>query len=251
MIRAKLASRGVEYDPERFGVFYDNNRSLKIKRECDRVKSNGNRIGEIQVQINCSSDSNHPLPLESVKEIERQIDRHVRRYLRMRELDKDQSETAWWSYSSHRFLVALFQEAKLPLKYAAQQPRSLSYEYFKYQAAQVGIEYTAPHIEDGRVDFEALHWGDISYIGSGRPCLRLKAQIPATILASLPGKRMQDVIDHPVIRRSKPVKIVEAVQDSEMLTLVMEDVQQPLQRAPTGISQAWVNIPFWPRTTDT
>ncbi len=250
MIKDALDRHGIENDPDRFGVFYDHNGAVKIRRECEREKSNGASEKQVQVYINCRPNPEEPLDGRSLHEVQRQIDRYVRRRVRLREIEKSGEERPLWSCSGHRLLISLFREADLSLRYAAEGQKSLAYEFFSYKASVEGIENNPLHSEDGRVDFETVRWKGISYIGGGRPCIRLDTQVPETILSALPGKLLQGLIDHPVIQKAKPIKIVEAAQDLDGLSIVMEDIQDPLQRPPKGISMKWARIPYHPQPID-
>lgn len=251
MIKKELARYGIEDDPKRFGVIYDHNGAVKIRRECEREKSSGAKEIQVEVYINCRANDQEPLDARSMREVRRQIDRYARRRLRLREIEKDEKELPFWSYSSHRLLVALFQEAGLSLQYAAHGQQSLSYEYFDYGTQNAGIiQCSPPHIEDGRLDFATVQWKDISYIGGGRPCIRLDKHVPETILSTLPGRHLQDLIDHPAIKRAKPIKIEEVEQNMDGISIIMEDIQETLQKPPVGISKKWARIPYHPQSID-
>lgn len=175
--------------------------------------------------------------------LDRQIARHVRRLLRLQSIgDADPH----WSYTMHRLMLAMFRHADVdPILTMA---GSLEHRHMllDHVTQDTPLSVGAIRIEDGRIDAATLHLPGLQFAGNGRTAVLITADMPETMVASLPGRRLHEVVDHPAIARAGPIRIEDADVQNGNLTLVVEDVQDHVRRPPTGADRRWRKAPYRP-----
>lgn len=71
----------------------------------------------------------------------------------------------------------------------------------------------------------------------------IRQQLPATVVAGLPGRLLGDVTDHPMLAHALGVRIMAAQCSGDVLTLDMEDERVTLAPAPGGAP--WLRFPWF------
>lgn len=187
---------------------------------------------------------------EGLRRLTRQIHRHLRRTARIAALGDDAG--ADWAHTMHRLpLTAMRMAGVDPVLLLRKDGEHLM------QWLEKKIEMTVGtfSIEDGRIDANdlSLDNGELRFVGSGRPALIAHAAVPETVLVALGGRLLSEVVEHPVVQRAGPLRIVEAFSttgDPPWVTFILEDRQEFIRRPPPGTDRRWNRIPFEPHWVD-
>lgn len=183
------------------------------------------------------------------KELRRQIDRHARRLLRLDAIG-GADEPPIWSNSLHVLAVAMLRHAGIPPGYLVHTGDAARDQLINYLASEKNVGMGQMRHEDGRLDVSTLIVGKLEFVGFGRPCLNVTAQMPDSAVAALPGRRLREVVDHPTTARTGALRIEDAIMADGMLTLVLEDRQEPLARTPAGTDRRWLRVPYHPKPNE-
>lgn len=175
--------------------------------------------------------------------LEREIGRHVRRLLRLEAVGDDDP---MWSYTMHRLMLGMFRCAGVDPVLTVSGPQEHRRMLLDYVTQDTPLSIGAIRVEDGRIDAATMHLAGIQFAGNGRVAVLLKADMAETLVSSLPGRRLHEVLDHPAVARAGPIRIQDAdVQDGH-LTLVVEEVQDHVRRPPKGADRRWRKAPYHP-----
>lgn len=204
------------------------------------------------VNLPVEADPARPLGAFALREITMLIERHARRTMRLRALrsaGQDGAEPTW-SFTMHRMMRGFLMARGIDPAMAVARPdmdkagRDNLDFVMRYLGQQASVSIGRNLQEDGRLDFDSLLDDGIQIIGKGRPAILIEGSFPETVAASLPGRLVSEVVDHPAVRRAGPVRIEDADFSSGLLTIVMTDVQDFVRRPPKGFDRTWSRMRF-------
>jgi hypothetical protein len=175
--------------------------------------------------------------------LDREIARHVRRLLRLQSIGDAEP---LWSYTMHRLMLAMFRHADVDPVLTVAGRHEHRRMLLDHVTQDTPLSVGAIKVEDGRIDAATLNLPGLQFAGNGRTAVLITADIPQTVVASLPGRRLRDVVDHPAVARAGPIRIEAADVQNGHLTLVVEDVQDHVRRPPTGADRRWRKAPYHP-----
>lgn len=250
-ISARLAEHGIEDGASGIGVDPGMNGTVLLHRA--RTTANGLVTGPTYLSL--TGDPTHPLDGRSIEALDLEIDRHVRRKLRLQSLAKagirHEEEHPAWSYTIQRLALGWLRALDIDPALLTGGPKSDACRAVSILADQKGVSIGGLRIEDGRLDLSAISdSGGVQLIGHGRPALLVETEVPETLATSMQGRLVSEIIDHPATRRSGPVRIKEVDNREGLLTLVLDDVQDFIRRPPVGIDRRWRTIPYRPTPSD-
>ena len=182
--------------------------------------------------------------------VEDEARRHARRTLRLRALARAgvEDEPPTWAYTMHRLLRGMLLNAGVDPAIAVHRSKDGSSRdgdfLLRYMAEQNGLMMGAAIHEDGRLDYVNVLSGGIEYSGRAGPRLIVTADLPDTVAASLGGRLVADVVDHPAVRRAGPVRIRSATVAANGVTLLLADTQEFVRRPPRGFDRGWARVPY-------
>lgn len=175
---------------------------------------------------------------------------HVRRHARLRAMGATTDPGANappWSLTMHRLCRTWLLEAGVDLLLAADAADTAKRFILQDLLRQTGVTLNSTVVRDGHVSI-SLQGGDwngpeLTMRPSGAmPRLSVMADLPATAIAALGGRRLSMVVDHPAVRRADRIRIASAEQTEGWLMLGLEDVRDPLRRPPAGTDRAWIRL---------
>lgn len=157
-----------------------------------------------------------------------------------------------WSYSTHSLVAGIFRQHGLSLALLEAGSQPAHDHVMQFLCDEKGISIGTIKEEGGRIDVGSITppGSTFSMSGKGRPYITVSGvSLPESVIQSLSGRRLRDVVKDPCIERAGPVRIEFAEilsGDDGMLLLVLEDRQVPISRAPTGTDRRWLRMPFHP-----
>lgn len=201
------------------------------------------------VHLQTTEDPDAPIDATGLETLDREVHRCARRALRNREIERrdfDQTEPPRWSYTMHRLVMAVLREKDIDPLLLSDGWERLGGVVLRYLCEEARITLGAIVVEDGRIDPATLIVEGMEIVGQGRPAVILDYVLPATVVATMAGRQLREVVDHPAVRRAGQLRIEEAIHGDTYTTLVLEDVQDFVRRPPKGVDRRWRSVPFKP-----
>jgi len=201
------------------------------------------------VHLQTTEDPDAPIDTTGLETLDREVHRCARRSLRNRAIEQqdfDQTEPPRWSYTMHRLVMAVLREKDIDPLLLSDGWERLGGVVLRYMCEEARITLGAIVVEDGRIDPAALIVEGMEIVGHGRPAVILDDVLPATVVTTMAGRQLRDVLDHPAVRRAGPLRIEEAIHGDTYTTLILEDIQDFVRRPPKGVDRRWRSVPFKP-----
>lgn len=204
----------------------------------------------VETHLSATGNASRPIDNRSMEALDRAIARHVRRNLRLQAISAGEDSPPVWSYTVHRLAKAWMLAKGMDPTMATGGPKGIGTTALKMLADQADVGLGAISCEDGRLDVVEMVQDGMVLLGKGRPTLLIEREVPETMAKAMVGRRLCQVLDHEVLRKAGPARIMEANVTEGVLQLILEDRQDHLRRPPIGADRRWNRIPFDPQPGD-
>lgn len=157
-----------------------------------------------------------------------------------------------WSYTTHSLIAGILREHGLSLALLRAGSNPAHVHVMQFLCDEKGISLGDIKEEGGRIDVSSITppGAAFSMAGKGRPYITVSGvALPQSVIQSLAGQRLRDVVKDPCIERAGPVRIASAELlsgNDDMLLLVLDDHQVPVAKVPAGSDRRWLKMPFHP-----
>lgn len=161
-----------------------------------------------------------------------------------------------WSYSVHRLVAGILTQHGLPIGLLEAASRDEHRSVMTFLSTEKGVTMSDVREQGGRIDVASITPKNDAFTmsGRGRPFITIpNVEMPYTIVQSLIGKRLSDVVKDPCIERAGPIRIngAELLDGANpTLLLILADTQIAISRPPKGIDRSWLRMPFHPWAKD-